>query len=406
MRDQGTVPWRRAAWTAAVWIQAFQLGAPVAAQVSAYGAAGVGTRAFLESPLRPEQVMHTTSVLLRPSVRVQWSEGAQGLVFEPLLHWEEGDGVRVHFDLRVLAWERAWESAELRVGIRRVFWGVAESQHLVDVVNQRDLAERPNRKEKLGQPMVDVVVQPGWGTLDLYLLPGFRKLQYPSGRGRLRGSLPVAARPEYAARSGDRHLDVAARWSFASTGLDLAISGFRGTSRDPVFMLRERGDEAVAVPRYEQIDQLGLEARYEKGAWIWKLEALSRGGLPDGRYWALVAGVERTVRRLFGGASDLALLSELHRDGRGREAPTPFQDDLYLGVRLGFNDAAETSVRAGVMLDRDSGGGVHMAKARRRLAPGWTAELEVRGYWGAAPGDPLYALRRDDYASVTLTRWF
>jgi len=406
MRLQRVVGCRWPARIAGAWILALWMTASASGQLTSHGSAAVGARGFFQSPLRPEQVRHTTSVLLRPSLRIQWSNGAQRFALEPLLHWEEGDGVRMHFDLRALAWERAWSGAELQVGIRRVFWGVAESQHLVDIVNQRDLAERPNRKDKLGQPMLDVAFKRGWGTLGLYLLPGFRKLDYPSSRGRLRGSLRVAARPEYAARAGDRHLDVAARWRYASGGLDVAVSAFRGTSRDPVFFLHEDVDGPFVVPRYEQIDQQGLEARYVAAAWIWKLEALSRGGLPDGRYWAMVAGVERTTHGLFGSDADLALLTELHRDGRGRDAPTPFQDDLYLGVRLGLNDVADTSVRVGVMVDRDSGGGVHLAKARTRVAAGWTAELEVRGYWGTTPGDPLYALRRDDYAAVTLTRWF
>jgi hypothetical protein len=327
MHERRRVLRRRLARMAAAWIQTFLVATPVAAQAFVHGSAGVATRGFFESPLRPEQVMHTTSVLLRPSLRVQWGQGAQRLTLEPLVRLDEGDGVRMHFDLRALAWERAWPTVELRLGIARVFWGVAESQHLVDIVNQRDLVERPNRKEKLGQPMVDVALKGLWGTLDLYLLPGFRRLEYPSSRGRLRGSLPVASRPEYASRARDRHVDVAARWHRASAGLEVAISGFRGTSRDPVMMLRERGDERWVVPRYEQIDQLGLEARYVAGAWTWKVEALSRGGLPDGRYSAMVAGVERTMHRLFGSGADLALLTEYHRDERGREAPTAFQND-------------------------------------------------------------------------------
>ena len=33
---------------------------------------------------------------------------------------------------------------ETRIGVSKVFWGVAESQHLVDTINQTDLAANPD----------------------------------------------------------------------------------------------------------------------------------------------------------------------------------------------------------------------------------------------------------------------
>ncbi len=315
---------------------------PLAAQTSIHGLARVQTRGFLEPPLLPGQVRHDLSVTLRPSVRVGWGDGTQSLTLEPLLRWDEGDGVRRHVDVRAMIWERSWAATEIRVGIGRVFWGVAESQHLVDIVNQRDLVERPNRKEKLGQPMVDLALLRTWGRLDLYVLPGFRERRYPGGEGRLRGSLPVASEAEHASRAGRHHVDLAARWSRGADGLDVAVSAFRGTSRDPVFRVDERAGQPTAVPRYEQIDQLALEARYAPGPWSWRLEALTRGGLPDGRYWAMVGGLERTTHGTLGSAADLALVAEYHYDDRGRGAPTPFQDDVYVGARLVLNDPSRT----------------------------------------------------------------
>ena len=53
-----------------------------------------------------------------------------------------------------------------------MFWGVTESQHLVDVVNQTDLVENPDGEEKLGQLMVNLTVARSWGTLNLFVAPG------------------------------------------------------------------------------------------------------------------------------------------------------------------------------------------------------------------------------------------
>ena len=74
---------------------------------------------------------------------------------------------RTHADLReayfLIFGEIGDGEWELRVGIDQVFWGVTESQHLVDVVNQIDLVEHPNGVSKLGQPMVNITWSSDWG---------------------------------------------------------------------------------------------------------------------------------------------------------------------------------------------------------------------------------------------------
>jgi hypothetical protein len=389
-----------------VGVAAAVAAAPLRAQVELSGLASVETRGFFQSPLQPMQERHGLSVALRPELHVEWGDGYQSLTFEPFARYDVGDRERTHVDVRTLAWERAWRSWELRVGIRRVFWGVTESQHLVDIVNQTDLVEGPDGEDKLGQPMVNLALVRGWGTLDLFVLPGFRQRTYPGLEGRLRGSLPVSGDAEYASRAGDRHIDLAARWSRSLGSFDVAVSGFRGTSRDPTFRVAPSAEGAAVIPRYEQIDQVAIEGQYTMGAWLWKLEALSRGGLDEGRYFAMVAGFERTTYQLLGTDADLGLLLEYHVDDRRSRAPTPFQDDIFVGTRIALNDVAGTALLAGVVVDRRSGGGLYLLEAGRRMAVGWTLDLELRDVWGAQPEDPLFGLRRDGHVSLSVSRWF
>ena len=63
-------------------------------------------------------------------------------------------------------YQRVFDGAELRAGIGRVFWGVTESYHLVDVINQTDLVENVDRKDKLGQPLVNFTLVRDWGALE------------------------------------------------------------------------------------------------------------------------------------------------------------------------------------------------------------------------------------------------
>jgi len=67
---------------------------------------------------------------------------------------------------------------------------------------------------------------------------------------------------------------------------------------------------------------------------------------------------------------------------------------------------AGTAVLSGVVVDRRSGGGLYLVEAGRRVASGWTLDLELRGVWGAEPGDPLFGLRRDGHVTLSVSRWF
>ncbi|NIP75689.1 MAG: hypothetical protein GTN90_06820, partial [Xanthomonadales bacterium] len=99
---------------------------------------------------------------------------------------------RSHADLREANWLRIGDGWDLVAGIDKVFWGVTESRHLVDIVNQDDRVEDIDGEDKLGQPMLNLNLLRDWGTVSLFVLPGFRERAFPDRGDRLRGSLPVA----------------------------------------------------------------------------------------------------------------------------------------------------------------------------------------------------------------------
>ncbi len=104
------------------------------------------------------------SLAAQPEYYRAWDDGRQNFTFVPFLRWDQSDSERSHVDIRELTWLRAADNWELRVGIRKLFWGVTESQHLVDIINQTDLVEAPDGEEKLGQPMLNLALIRDWGT--------------------------------------------------------------------------------------------------------------------------------------------------------------------------------------------------------------------------------------------------
>lgn len=364
------------------------------------------TRLFFHDPLDAVQQHESLSVSFQPEFQHQWDDGYQRFVFTPFMRLDQRDDERSHADIRELYWEKSTQRWDLRLGIRKVYWGVAESQHLVDIINQTDLVENPDTEDKLGQPMVNLALVNSWGTLDLYLLPGFRQRTFPGPKGRLRAPVKLDADDaKFESSAEELHIDAAVRWSHSLGDWDLALSHFYGTSREPRFLSDFDGFRPRLFPFYDLIHQTGVEVQYTKGGMLGKFEAIHRSG--QGRtFTALTAGFEYTFYSVFGSALDIGVLGEYLYDSRKDEAPTPFEDDFFAGFRLGFNDTQNTSVLAGVIVDPDTGASSWGIEASRRLGESWTLSVEARAFNGLSPEDPAFAFHRDDFLQVELAWYF
>ncbi len=356
----------------------------------------------------PPVYWHTDlSLAVEPEYYHAWDDGNQSLTFRPFLRLDQRDPSRTHADLRELLWIRAGDGWELRAGVGKEFWGVTESVHLVDIINQTDLVENPDGEQKLGQPMIKLSLERGWGIWDLFLLPGFRERTYPGSKGRL-GPRPTVdtGAAIYESGAGGRRTDLALRWSHSLGDYDLGLAWFHGTSREPCLLPRlGPGGEASLIPLYEVIDQFSLDAQLTRGEWLWKLEAFHRSGQGN-PFAAAAGGFEYTRVGVFETRADLGLLLEYLWDQRGDESLTAFQDDLFLGLRWTFNDSQNSNLLAGVVLDRGSDARIFSVEAERRLGDAWTLGLQARIWSRIPPLDPLAGLADDDYLELTLSRWF
>ena len=365
------------------------------------GFAAIESRAFPQSPLSDRQPSIDVSFILAPEFTTVWGGGGQAFSFEGFLRLDQNDGRRTHWDIRDLYWEMIADRWELRAGVHTVFWGVTESQHLVNLLNQTDLVERPDGEAKLGQPMVNLTLVNDWGILDLFLLTGFRERIFPGGDGRLRPPLEVADEAVYDTGGLKRHLGWAARWFQTIGSFDVGLSHFWGTGRDPV--LRPIGGELR--PHYQHIQQTGIDLQAITGGWLWKLETIHRSGQGD-RFTAMTGGFEYTFSNLKNTGTDIGVLFEYLYDTQGSDALTPFEDDLFAGTRIALNDVQSTEVLAGMIVDRTSGTSLMLLEASRRVQDRWKVAFEMRGFLRTSPDDLLYGLRRDGYAQLKVSHHF
>lgn len=364
-------------------------------------------RVFLNSPLSPVQKRDNISIAFKPEYFQEWSNGYQRIVFAPYFRFDQGDKERTHFDIREMYWEFIAQTWELRVGINTVFWGVTEAQHLVDIINQTDLVENLDGEDKLGQPMINFTLIRNWGTLDLFILPGFRKRSFPGERGRLRFPIQIATNEtEYVSGSKDKRIDFAVHWSGSFDNFDLNLSHFYGTNREP-FLLEsfDQDGSPYMIPQYDIINQTGLEFQYFKNNWLWKLEAITRNGRLD-NHFAFDGGFEYTINNIMNKGADVGLIAEYLYDNRGGNGPAVFEDDIFIGARLALNDVQSTDLLAGFIIDRDSGSRLFQIEASRRIRENWKINIETRGFTGINPSDRLYGLRKDGYLQIELSRYF
>lgn len=341
------------------------------------------------------------------SADIRWRDrnSGQRVSVIPYARFDAVDDERSLLDLREAYWARSVDSVEILVGANVVFWGVTESVHLVDVVNQSDMVSDIDGEDKLGQPMVNLAIQKNWGLLSVYVLPFFRERTFAGADGRLRSPLSVDTNnARYTSADGRHHVDYAFRYSNFFGDFDVGVSWFKGTSREPRLLPDENAE--MLVPWYDQIRQLGVDLQYTGDAWLWKLETLLRDGYAS-TYLAAVGGFEFTRYRIAGSAADLGFLMEYQFDDRGPLEPVTIADnDVFMGTRLALNDAQDSSLLAGVAYDADTGETIVSIEAERRLGEDFLLELRARSFSGADPENATWALARDHYLEIQVSRYF
>jgi hypothetical protein len=372
------------------------------------GFAGAELRGFVQDAQFQDQFNGLQpSLVAQPELLVQHDNGSDRFSFIPFARLDGRDNRRSHVDVREAYWLHIGQDWELLAGINRVFWGVTEFRHLVDIVNQTDLVEDLDGEDKLGQPMIKLATQQAWGELSLFVLPWFREQTFPGKDGRLRFPLVTDGDAEYQSGDEHKHVDLALRYSHYVGAWDIGLSYFKGTSREARFLVNE--DVTRLLPYYDLINQVGTDIQYTHEGWLWKFEGLWRAQHGD-HFMAAIGGFEYTLYQIRDSDADLGLLVEYSYDGRdGDPAEAPpviFDDDLFLGGRLTLNDVQDSELLAGFAIDRNDQSSQLSLEASRRLDNHWTSELEGRWFLSSGDNGVLSAFKKDSYLALRLSRYF
>jgi len=380
----------------------------IAAEPDITGYAGFEYRYFEQQGPRPALPQHNLSLSGEVAFYQPLDNGRDSVRATFFGRVDENDDERSHADIRELKWHKVTRDWELTLGIDQVFWGVTETVHLVNIINQTDLVESPDGEEFLGQPMAKLSVIRDWGYLDLFVLPGFRERTFAGEDGRPGSAFRVSNTDAiYDASDEESHVDFALRWSDSIDAWDLGLSYFYGTSREPRFSAKavQLDDSGLLefVPIYDLIHQTGLDVQGTFDAWLWKLETIYRSGW-GADFVAGAAGFEYTLFDLGESGIDIGVISEYLFDERDEWVIT--DNDLSLGMRLTLNDINSTEFLAAFVQDLGRDSNYYYIEASRRVGNAFTVSLEARGVGSADRNDLLRLYEPDDFIQLELNYFF
>jgi hypothetical protein len=390
-----------------------------ALDVEMRGSAGVEARIFLEDAAYANQERDSASVTIDPEFYYAIPDSSDSISFNLHARIDSADEERSNADIRELSYLKVGDGWEMKAGISKVYWGVTEGQHLVDIVNQTDAAENIDGEDKLGQPMVNLTLLQwqDYGVFDVFVLPGFRERTFAGEDGRLRPRFVIDTnQASYEAKNNEKHVDGALRWAHSIDVFDIGVSHFWGTSRDPIFQAQALSPtNVVLTPHYAIINQTGLDLQASLEGWLLKTEIISREGrfkqtatgLERQRYTALATGFEVTVVDFLERGIDLGLIAEWNYDDRKKNASSTFQNDLLLGTRWAMNDAESTEVLIGLSQDLDYDTTSLSVEGSTRLSDHLKLTVESRIFTAVDDRDSLAKqLEKDSFIQAQLDYFF
>ncbi|MBT4922620.1 MAG: hypothetical protein HON23_06390 [Rickettsiales bacterium] len=373
------------------------------------GYAAIDNRFFFDHPQFDGQESNNgPSFVIEPEYYHVSEAGNDVLTFKAFARYDQYDSHRSHIDIRGLDWVHSGDSYEMKIGISKVYWGVTESNHLVDVINQIDSLEDSDGEDKFGQSMVQYARFSDFGTLRFFYLPFFREQEFASEEGRLRSGVLVSNDLAiYDNPEGENYPSFAVRYQHSIGYWDIGLAHFSGISREARFKSSaDSNGNNIFVPIYDIIEQSSIDLQLTMEGWLWKLEAIERSGQGD-RFAATTFGTEYTFYGFNEAGYDLGVLLEYTSDGRGITAPTVLADnDIFMGARLTFNDISDSAALVGIFFDYETEAKLISLEASTRYGNNWKIELDLRFYEDSRPNTFEANIKDDSHIQLRLARYF
>ncbi|MEC8561160.1 MAG: hypothetical protein VXY22_01080 [Pseudomonadota bacterium] len=326
------------------------------------------------------------------------------LLIAPFARLDQRDASRSILDLNEFYLSLNKSNWELKLGSKQLFWGVLESNHLVDIVNQTNSAENFDLEEKFGQPMLNLTSINDWGSIDLFLLTLNRKRRFVSQEGRPHTNIEnILKNGTFDTKKDD--FDFIVRYENSGDLFDIGAYYFDGLARSPEVITEITDQGTLLTPLYPTIKQIAIDLQLTLSSTLFKLESLYRESSRED-YSAFGLGFEHTLYSVLNLKTDLGFLVEYHWNSRNENRDLQFSNDLFLGLRVLTNEASDGQFLFGVLNNLNDGSIVPFLEGSRRLPRDWKLYIEGRVFSHIESDNPLTGLTDDSYLQLVLTKYF
>lgn len=404
-------------------------GTAVAQDFTYGGSVEASLRYYPEDGLLPGQTEAGFAPIINGDFNTRTELDFGTVVFEAsgLYNTETGEG---YADIPRGYFQYFGDGFDVLVGSNIEYWGVSESNRVVDSVNQRYVIDQTVDYISLGQPMVNLNLSFGFNsTLSLFGLIYFRDRDMANAATRFRSPFLMSNADAVYEEGNGRNLDFAARYrtSFSALGggMDLAVSYFDGTNRAPstlpnvcvlpgghfdeancADLVYDDLEDVKAIPYYAKLRRYGLEMVYSNGDLQLTFEGAISQSLNE-TYYSTITGAQYS----FGGIGPtgdtiVAVVEYLYDDRSIIQPLTIYDNDMFFGFAYSGNDVNGTSVRGGIYYDVETDAQIYTASWSRRI--GDAMRLEVAGFMMNSAGteDPIAFAQDDSFVQVSLAYFF
>lgn len=361
----------------------------------------VYNRHFFEPSTLPAKQQNYFSAELHADWVWTWDEA--DLVIEPVVSVAEDDALN-YIDFQQLLFTYRMASSEVFAGVGMVFWGVTESYHLTDIVNQVNLVADLAREKKLGQPMVGYRRYLGDHTLELYWLPYFREQVLAEKNSRPWRSRPISGDPEYERSGGQWAQDVALRLSGFYESVDYGVSYFYGTERNPFLIINPSRTEFTET--YVKTNKLAVDSQLTLGSTLLKSEMIYSSPDTQGDEFAMVAGIEQGIYGIVDTQLDASLFIEGLYSNNQQGVALPYKQHIMTGLRLDLNNEGGSNIMFSIINDKDDRDRTYYVNAQHRLKENISAEVDVWYFDIRKQSSNLPYLKEEGYIQIGLEFYF
>ncbi len=291
--------------------------------------------------------------------------------------YDKDDNSRRYLDFNDLYYMHSFENSDILIGRSTVFWGALEFYNITDVFNTKDLLDDPfDYNSKLGSWNITqtTYLEDSEISIMVKLHESNQKMQDAESVNYF---LPLAYNDKLSSEEGEFRPTIFLKYSGYGEDVQIDYSIIYQNGYDSQRYLRVK-DNKFQQNAYIVNKLLGFATLID-GDTIYKVEATyadSKSRQID-NYAQLGVGVEHTLYG-FSNQRDMGLLVEYYRHESDQKSQSFFTNDLVLGLRVSMNDAASSSILAGLNIDLDNHEKIFIVKYDTRVYESYKLALSYQ----------------------------